>query len=380
MQIFVILLIFLFCNFAGIACFYSIPAYATATQTPQKVLAQTMQLHQQETQYAQAKVAYANNPTPQQVEAIAKQVYTLAKAGYAPAQLSLGQFLRLGIGGVSQPTYARFWYLAAAKQQQPLACWQLALSYWHGTGGVQDFTQTITWFEATAKQPSPYKAKALWNATVLHWQANTHELRRMEHHWKQLALQPDAEAQSNLGVLYLNNPAKTKEAINYLRQASKAGNLVAKAYLGRWLSQQPVSINHTKPNPQTEGLLLLTHVAQQGLGIGEYFLGQYYFQKRFDPTYAQLAFKWLTVTKRQHPVLAAKVNPLLITLQGIITPTQRTALTANAHQYGATLPTPLPIMAHPPVTELNTALPAQFYTVDGYQFKPYTSWHSNVFL
>jgi len=207
-------LIFLFCNFASIACFYSIPAYATATQTPQKVLAQTMQLHQQETQYAQAKVAYANNPTPQQVEAIAKQVYTLAKAGYAPAQLSLGQFLRLGIGGVSQPTYARFWYLAAAKQQQPLACWQLALSYWHGTGGVQDFTQTITWFEATAKQPSPYKAKALWNATVLHWQANTHELRRMEHHWKQLALLPDAEAQSNLGVLYLNNPAKIKEAIS----------------------------------------------------------------------------------------------------------------------------------------------------------------------
>lgn len=373
-------LIFLFCNFAGIACFYSIPAYATATQTPQKVLAQTMQLHQQETQYAQAKVAYANNPTPQQVEAIAKQVYTLAKAGYAPAQLSLGQFLRLGIGGVSQPTYARFWYLAAAKQQQPLACWQLALSYWHGTGGVQDFTQTITWFEATAKQPSPYKAKALWNATVLHWQANTHELRRMEHHWKQLALLPDAEAQSNLGVLYLNNPAKIKEAISYLRQASKAGNLVAKAYLGRWLSQQPVSINRTKPNPQTEGLLLLTHVAQHGLGIGEYFLGQYYFQKRFDPAYAQLAFKWLTITKRQYPAFSEKVNPLLITLQGNITPTQRTALTANAHQYGATLPTPIPLIANQAVTELNTALPTPFYTVEGYQFKPYTSWHSNVFL
>lgn len=354
--------------------FLSLPIQATGSQySVQKTLSRALLQQQQEAQYTQAKQAYF---AKQPIEPIANSIYTLAKAGYAPAQFTLGQFLRLGIGGVSQPAYARFWYLAAAKQQHPLACWQLALSYWHGMGGVQDFTQAITWFEATAKQPSSYKAKALWNATALHWQTNTNELRRMEQHWKQLALQTDAEAKSNLGVLYLGNPSKTKESISYLRQASSAGNLVAKAYLGYWLTQQP----NSKPATQTEALLLLTHTAQRNIGFGQYFLGQYYFQKRFDPTYAQLAFKWLSVTKHRHPALAAKANPLLITLQATIPPTQRTALTANAHKYGATLSTSIPIMLNPLSNDSDTPLPAQFYTVDGYQFKTYTNWHATVFL
>jgi TPR repeat protein len=357
----------------GILCLPSSVQASRSTVSPNKALSAAIIQQQQETHYAQAKQAYL---AKQPVEPIAKTLYTLAKAGYTPAQFTLGQFLRLGIGGVSQPEYARFWYLAAAKQQHPLACWQLATSYWQGMGGIQDTVQAIAWFEETAKKPSYYKAKALWNATALHWQSDTHELRRMEQHWKLLALQGDAEAKSNLGVLYLGNPSKTKESINYLRQASVAGNLVAKAYLGYWLAQQP----NSKPNTHTEALLLLTHTAQRNVGFGQYFLGQYYYQKRFDPTYAQLAFKWLTITKHQHPALAGKVNPLLMELQVNITPKQRTTLTANAYKSSPVTIGSIPILVNPQPNNPSTMLPTKFYTVEGYQLKTYTALQPDVFL
>jgi TPR repeat protein len=367
MQIFILL----FLAFMGMTCFYSLPAQATATQTPQKALTQALQRHQQETQYAQAKVAYTANPTPPQLEALAKAVYALAKAGYAPAQFTLGQFLRNGVGGVKQPTYARFWYQAAAMQQHPLAMWQLALCYQQGVGGSVDGLKALGWFESTAKAVSPYTQKALWNASSSNYWLKTGRLHAIEKAWLTLASLGDVEAKSNIGVLYLSIPTKTRLGVQYLQQASTAGNLVAKAQLGAWLYQQP----NVKPTVLTQALLLMTQAAKEGVGLGQYNLGQYYYQKRFVPAYAQLAFLWLSITKAQHPALSPKTDAPLNELNKLIPTSQQQALlkTTQAKTF--------PIAGYPLISNLqpNMPPPNKAATTDGYQLKFFREWHQPIF-
>jgi TPR repeat protein len=363
-------LIFLFCHSVGISCFYSIPAHATATQNPQKILAQTLLLHQQETQYTQAKAAYTANPTPQQLEAIAKQVYALAQAGYAPAQYTMGQFLRKGIGGVQQPTYARFWYQAAAMQQHPLAMWHLALCYQQGVGGSVDSLKALEWFEATAKASSPYTQKALWNASALHYELKTGRLQSMEKPWVTLATMGDSEAKNNIGVLYLSIPTKARLGVQYLQQASSMGNVVAKAHLGSWLYQQP----KVKPETVTQAVLLMTQSANAGVGLGEYNLGQYYYQKRFAPAYAKLAFSWLMVAKTQHPALVSKTMPLLNALNGVLPASERQSLLkAVQAKHFPNEGFPLQIVQQQEI------LPTRFSTLEGFQFKVFQQWHEAEF-
>jgi TPR repeat protein len=363
-------LIFLFCHSVGISCFYSLPAHATATQNPQKVLAQTLLLHQQETQYTQAKVAYTANPTPQQVETIAKQVYALAQAGYAPAQYTMGQFLRKGVGGVKQPVYARFWYQAAAMQQHPLAMWQLALCYQQGIGGSVDTLKAIDWFEATAKATSPYTPKALWNASALHYWLKTGRLQSMEKAWLALATMGDTEAKSNVGVLYLTIPTKAKLGMQYLQQASNMGNLVAKAQLGNWLYQQP----KVKPEVLMQSVLLMSQSANAGVGLGQYNLGQYYYQKRFMPAYAKLAFSWLMVAKTQHPALVNKATPLLSSLNSVLPASERQSL-LKAIQAKHFPKESFPLQ----IVQQQETLPMRFSTMEGFQFKVFQQWHEAEF-
>lgn len=355
------LLLFCAVIIQGLTGYSSLCLASSSVKTPQKALAQTMQLHQQETQYAQAKAAYtANNPTPQQIEAIAKQVYTLAQAGYAPAQYTMGQFLRKGIGGVQQPTYARVWYQAAAMQHYPPAMWQVALCYQEGVGGATDALKALGWFEATAKASSPYTSKALWYVTALHYTQQTGRMQLMEKHWLTLATMGDAEAKSNLGVLYLNTPTKARLGVQYLQQASSAGNLMAKAQLGNWLYQQPKA----KPEAITQGVLLMNQSAKAGLALGQFNLGRYYYQKRFVPAYAKLAFYWLTVTKVQHPDLTIKTKPMLTGLTPLIASAERQQLTKSAQEKRFPLDSfPLKQM------QASDLLPNHFSTLEGFQFK-----------
>lgn len=370
MRIFASFLIFLFCNFSGVACFYTLPAHATATQNSQKVLAQAVLLHQQETQYAQAKATYTANPTPQQIETIAKQVYALAQAGYAPAQYTMGQFLRKGIGGVQQPTYARFWYQTAAMQQYPLAMWHLALCYQQGVGGSVDALKALDWFEATAKASSPYTSKALWNAATLHYVQQTGRLQSMEKYWLALATMGDAEAKTNVGVLYLNTPTKARLGVQYLQQASGAGNFMAKAQLGSWLYQQPKA----KPEVLTQAVLLMSQSAKAGVGLGQYNLGQYYYQKRFTPAYAKLAFSWLMVAKTQHPVLGNKATPLLSSLNSVLPASERQSL-LKAIQAKHFPKEGFPLQ----IVQQQEILPMHFSTMEGFQFKVFQQWHEAEF-
>ena len=363
-------LIFLFCHSVGISCFYSLPAHATAMQNPQKVLAQTVLLHQQETQYTQAKVAYTANPTPQQVETIAKQVYALAQAGYAPAQYTMGQFLRKGVGGVQQPVYARFWYQAAAMQQHPLAMWQLALCYQQGIGGSVDTLKALDWFEATAKASSPYTSRALWNAATLHYVQQTGRLQSMEKAWLALATMGDTEAKSNIGVVYLMMPTKARVGMQYLQQASGAGNLIAKAQLGSWLYQQPKA----KPEILTQAVLLMNQSATGGVGLGQYNLGQYYYQKRFVPAYAKLAFSWLMVAKTHHPALVNKATPLLSSLNSVLPASERQSL-LKAIQAKHFPKESFPLQ----IVQQQETLPMRFSTMEGFQFKVFQQWHEAEF-
>lgn len=52
-----------------------------------------------------------------------------AKAGFADSQFLLGQMLLLGDGTASNPERARFWFEAAAEQDQPEANLQLLMAY-----------------------------------------------------------------------------------------------------------------------------------------------------------------------------------------------------------------------------------------------------------
>jgi TPR repeat protein len=357
--------------FVGISCFFSLYAYASTVEAnPKKALAQAVLLHQQETQYAQAKAAYTATATPQQVEVIAKRVYVLAQAGYVPAQYTMGQFLRKGIGGVQQLTYARFWYQAAAMQHYPPAMWQLALCYQEGVGGSEDVLKALDWFESTAKASSPYTSKALWNASTLHYWLKTGRLQSMEKHWLALATMGDAEAKNDVGVLYLNTPTKARLGVQYLQQASGAGNLMAKAQWGSWLYQQP----KVKPEVVTQAVLLMSQSAKAGVALGQFQLGQYYYQKRFVPAYAKLAFGWLTVVKEKHLALANKSKPLLSSLSPLISVSERQQLvkSAQAKQY--------PLEAFPlKVLEQPETLPERFSTVEGFQFKTFKHWDDGVF-
>jgi TPR repeat protein len=372
MRILLSCLVIAFCGVYALLVGFSSPANATTTaKNPQKVLAQTLLFHQQEVQYTQAKLAYTDNPTPQQVESIAKQVYALAQAGYAPAQYTMGQFLRKGVGGVQQPAYARFWYHAAAMQQHPQALWQVALCYQQGVGGLPDALKALGWFEATAKASSPYTSKALWNASALHWHQQTGRLQTMEKQWLTLATLGDTEAKSNLGVLYLNTPTKARLGLQYLQQASSAGNLIAKAHLGSWLYQQP----KVKPEGLTQAVLLLNQSAKAGVGLGQCNLGQYYYQKRFVPAYAKLAFSWLMVAKTQHPEWVVKTKPLLAHLTPMIPPIERQSLTQSAQ----TKRFPAESFPLKGSTQAKETLPARFSTVEGFQFKLYSQYETADF-
>jgi len=352
-----------------IGCF-SLCFASSSVKIPQKALAQAVLFHQQETQYAQAKATYTANPTPQQIETIAKQIYALAQAGYAPAQYTMGQFLRKGIGGVQQPTYARFWYQAAAMQQYSPAMWHLALCYQQGIGGSVDTLKALDWFEATAKANSPYTSKALWNAATLHYAQQTGRLQSMEKYWLALATMGDAEAKTDVGILYLNTPTKARLGVQYLQQASGAGNLMAKAQLGSWLYQQP----KVKPEAVTQAVLLMNQSAKAGVGLGQYNLGQYYYQKRFMPAYAKLAFSWLMVAKTQHPALVNKATPLLSSLNSILPASERQSL-MKAIQAKHFPKEGFPLQ----IVQQQEILPMRFSTMEGFQFKVFQQWDEAEF-
>jgi len=90
---------------------------------------------------------------------------TLAEAGDAEAQLTLGLLHYQGDGTAQDSTQARVWLEKAAAQNNATAQYMLGVLYQRGEGGAQDHAKARTWLEKAAAQGH---AQAQYNLGVLY--------------------------------------------------------------------------------------------------------------------------------------------------------------------------------------------------------------------
>ena len=80
---------------------------------------------------------------------------TLAEAGDAQAQLTLGLLHYQGDGTAQDSAQARAWLEKAAVQNNITAQYMLGVLYQRGEGGAQDHAKARAWLEKAAAQGSP---------------------------------------------------------------------------------------------------------------------------------------------------------------------------------------------------------------------------------
>lgn len=86
---------------------------------------------------------------------------TLADAGNAAAQHSLGVLYEKGEGVSKDYAQARAWYQKAAAKENRSAAYNLGNHYRYGLGVVQDYQQARQWYEKAAAQDNADTKKAL---------------------------------------------------------------------------------------------------------------------------------------------------------------------------------------------------------------------------
>lgn len=85
----------------------------------------------------------------------------LAKHGNREAQLYAGLMHDNGLGTAKDAARAFYWYLKAAKQEQPRAQFNVADMLYHGSGTKQDRHAAMTWYERSANHGFP-EAQYRW--------------------------------------------------------------------------------------------------------------------------------------------------------------------------------------------------------------------------
>jgi TPR repeat protein len=248
------------------------PTTLTPAQTIKAQLATEQQLYESQQYYQQGALAKS-----------AKAIYALALAGNPKAQRLMGQYLRLGVGGVTNPTYAKYWYASSAPSEA-VAAFNLGLCYKLGYGGVTDATQAVHYFKQAAKLGLPQAQQNVATA-ALTGEGTLPSLPLAIAQWEQLANHPTygGKAKANLGHAY-------------------------------WVSLD----SHHKP---TQAILLLTQAAQQGFSLAQYHLGLIYLKvgyPKVGKTNPTLGLHWLQAAAKnghtqakQHLAGKAKGKPVL---------------------------------------------------------------------
>ena len=119
---------------------------------------------------------------------------TLAEAGDAEAQLTLGLLYYQGDGTAQDSAQAREWLGKAAAQNNTTAQYMLGVLYQRGEGGAQDHAKAREWFEKAAAQGSPeaqYRLGLIYESGI-----------GVTPDDAQAAAQGFPEAQYNLGIFY----------------------------------------------------------------------------------------------------------------------------------------------------------------------------------
>ena len=157
-----------------------------------------------------------------------------ANAGYAPAELLLGDIYANGQGVPKAPAEALKWYRKAADQGNPDAQRRLGVMYLNGEGVAKDDRVAVEWYRKAADQGN---AKAQFNLGVMYQfgKGVAKDDRAAVEWYRKAADQGEAVAQSNLAWMYDNGEGVAEDdrtAAQWYRKAADQGFADAQTSLG----------------------------------------------------------------------------------------------------------------------------------------------------
>ncbi len=116
--------------------------------------------------------------------------------------------------------------------------------------------------------------------------------------WKPLAEQGDADAQTNLGLMYVNGlgvPQDYKQAVKWYRRAAEQGHASVQFNLGlKYDNGQGV------PQDYKQALQWYQRAAEQGHASAQYNLGVMYVKGKGVPKDYVLAYIWINLAAAQN--------------------------------------------------------------------------------
>ncbi|KAF9163386.1 copper transport protein ctr1 [Actinomortierella ambigua] len=248
-----------------------------------------------------------------------------ADGGSAEAQLALGKMYTDGYGVKEDTSEAVRWYEKAAEQGHHEA--QTILGQWFalGRGVIQSDEQALRWFTPAAEQGNPAaqtrlghmyldryllrrfvsgedtwrtKLSVLLSGSLYEPVEQTNQNLGMAVKWfTRAAKQGDANAQSNLGLIYHHGPGVEQsdvEAVNWYTKAAEQGNSVAQNNLG-WMYEQGRGVDQS----YIEAVKWYTKAAEQGNADAQNSLGLMCRRGRGVDQSDVEAVKWYTKAAEQ---------------------------------------------------------------------------------
>ena len=234
---------------------------------------------------------YARGQGGRQDYAQARQWYERAAAqGHAKAQNNLGVMYHEGEGVQQDYAQARRWFEKAAAKDNADAQYWMGYIYAQGHGVKQDYAQARRWWEKAAAQGSAEAQTALdimdmMNAVVQEDALTEEDARQLAKQaakgdgralkaLEQTAAQGDADAQIQLGVLYLIGQGVRQDyaqARKWLEKAAAQGHALAQTSLGvLYYYGQGVRQDYAQARRWWE------KAAAQGDAMAQFFLGEIY--------------------------------------------------------------------------------------------------------
>lgn len=196
-----------------------------------------------------------------------------AQNGYAPAADMLGECYRNAWGVDIDCITAVNWYRQAAEAGYHWGQFHLGVSYLYGIGITKDEEQAVLWLQKAANQNLP-SAQGLLGACIEHGVGGPADLRKAIELYRAAISKDEPLALFNLGCLYYNGQGVEKsprEAFTLIKKAADLGNDGAENTMGNFYRngegvQQDLS----------KSVEWYRKAADQGNVWGQYNLGQAY--------------------------------------------------------------------------------------------------------
>ncbi len=223
---------------------------------------------------------YANGLGVQKDVAKAVEHYvSAAKAGQVNAQFALGELAYTGEGAKQDWQRAAEWFNLAAAQGHMLAKTRLAYMYSEGQSVPQDMQRAAALFKEAAAAGVP---AAQYHLALLYLEGNgmTKDLQEAAHWFELAAKNGDADSMYNLALMLeagrITGEPDYVTAVNWMRQAARAGVLPAKtsmglfAYNGRGMERNEAEalkwFRASAEDGDAEGMFLYAVGLSEGLG------------------------------------------------------------------------------------------------------------------